>query len=329
MNSRSLTLEEAKERVNIPNLWDRFNLPGKPSKSCRCPWREDRKPSFSVSDDGKLFNDFATGEGGDAVDFLGKVARVATTDACRMFLAFAGSAPFPTPAPRRAKDPKPKPIFPPLELGTDSDIGALSELRRIRPAGLKWAVERGVLRFCTSEKYQVRAYVVTDSEGVSAQARRLDGIGWEHLEGAKAWTLPGSWASWPIGIREAEPFPGIALCEGGPDFLAGHYAALRQRLFNGTMFAPVAMLGATLRIHESALELFRGKRVRIFAHDDDAGRQAAKVWAGQLASVGLTPDAYDFFGLVRDDGKPAKDLNDSLRLNPAGFEEMGEEMVPL
>ena len=48
-----------------------------------------------------------------------------------------------------------------------------------------------------------------------------------------------------------------------------------------------------------------------------------------FASVGVTPDAYDFSGLVRDDGKPAKDLNDSLRLNRAGFEEIGEEMIPL
>ncbi len=36
--------------------------------------------------------------------------------------------------------------------------------------------------------------------------------------------------------------------------------------------SPVAMLGASQRIHADALPMFTGKRVRIFGHDDDAGR---------------------------------------------------------
>jgi len=40
----------------------------------------------------------------------------------------------------------------------------------------------------------------------------------------KKYTLSGSRTSWPIGVMEAEHYPAIALCEGGPDFLAafGH-----------------------------------------------------------------------------------------------------------
>ena len=329
MNSRSLTLEEAKGRVNIHFLWEKFNVAGKPSKSCKCPWREDRKPSFSVSDDGRLFNDFATGQGGDAVDFLANVTGLSVASACRLFLDFAGSAPPSAPVPRVPKGPKPKPSFPAMDSGTESDIKALSKLRGIPLAGLQWAVERGVLRFMTPERYQVRAWVVTDTEGVNAQARRLDGLGWKHLDGAKAWTLPGSWASWPIGIREAESFSTIALCEGGPDFLAAHYIALREQVSHPSKCAPVAMLGAGLRIHESALKLFRGKRVRILAHDDEAGRRAARVWTGQLASVGVNTDAFNFAGLVRADGTPAKDVNDCLLLNKAGFTDIGEEMMPV
>ena len=334
MNSRSLTLEQAKSRITIHFLWEKFNVAGKPSKSCRCPWRDDRKPSFSVSEDGLLYNDFGTGQGGDAVDFLANVTGLSVASACRLLLDFAGSAPPSTPAPRATKGPKPKPRFPAMDSGTEADIEALSKLRGIPLAGLQWAVERGVLRFMNHEQHPERAWVVTDAEGVNAQARRLDGTGWDHLEGnPKAWTLPGSWASWPIGIREAESFQSFALCEGAPDLLAAHYIALREQVSHpskrDTKCAPVAMLGAGLRIHENALELFREKQVRIFAHDDEAGRRAATVWAQQLRSVGVTPDAYNFAGLVRADGQRAKDLNDCLLLNEAGFAEIGEEMMPL
>jgi len=73
--------------------------------------------------------------------------------------------------------------------------------------------------------------IITDAARVNAQAGRMDGQCWNHLAGnPKAWTLPGSWASWPIGITEARDFRAIALCEGGPDFLAAHYLALWNRL---------------------------------------------------------------------------------------------------
>ena len=151
--------------------------------------------------------------------------------------------------------------------------------------------------------------------------------------GPKSWTLPGSWAGWPIGIREAASFPPTALCEGGPDLLAGHYIALREQINHpskrDTKCAPVTMLGASNRIPESALELLRGKQVRIFPHNDDAGRRAAVVWFQQLTSVGVIPDAYNFAGLVRADGQRAKDLNDCLLLNEAGLAEVGEEMMPV
>lgn len=33
-------LEVAKERLSIPDLWRLLNLPGKPGRSCRSPFRE-------------------------------------------------------------------------------------------------------------------------------------------------------------------------------------------------------------------------------------------------------------------------------------------------
>ena len=71
--------------------------------------------------------------------------------------------------------------------------------------------------------------------------------------------------------------------------------------------------------------MFTGKRVRIFGHDDEAGRAAVERWARQLESVGADVDAFSFAGLRQVDGKPVKDLNDSLLMDAASFAEARED----
>src|SRR6266540_3742129 len=213
-----LSLEAAKDRLRIPNLWRHFGFSGEPKTSCRCPWREDHHPSFSVSDDGCLWHDFTTNEGGDAIDFLARASGLSRADACRKFIELARGghiAPHLKPAPPK----KERPRFQCFERGSIAELKRLSQLRNMSLEGLQFAIERGLLWFATLRG--LRAWIVTDGERVNAQARRIDGGLWEHLDGSpKVWTLPGSWAGWPIGIKEAQPFPAIALCEGGPDFLA-------------------------------------------------------------------------------------------------------------
>ena len=59
---------------------------------------------------------------------------------------------------------------------------------------------------------------------------------------------------WPIGLLEAESYPAIALCEGGPDFLAafGHAWAscVEDRV------APVCMASVGNDIPADALPFF-------------------------------------------------------------------------
>ena len=129
---------------------------------------------------------------------------------------------------------------------------------------------------------------------------------------------------------EARPFPAIALCEGGPDLLAAHYLTLWEQATHtrrDVQCSPVAMLGATQRIHADALLQFTGKRIRIFGHDDTAGRAAVELWAGQLATVGADVDAFNFAGLVRMDSQPVKDLNDAVLMDSASFTQ-AERIMP-
>ena len=331
-----MTLEEAKSRLTIHDLWQRLGLDGDSRRNPRrSPFRKDTKPSFSVSKDGLLFNDFATGSAGDAIDFLGLALRVDKAEACRRFLEMAGGGSYsPTPsAPARKQEPepsKPKPTFPEFRKGTLADFQQLATLRGIGREGLEWASERGVLWFATLKEHP--AWLITDKARLNAQARRLDGKLWEHLTTpSKAWALPGSHARWPIGIQEAQDFPAVALCEGAPDFLACHFVALWEQASHYTRHdakcAPVAMLGASLRIHEDALPLFKGKIVRIFGHSDPAGDKAVHLWATQLREAGASVSAHSFKGLTKRDGSPANDLNDALSLDIESFIQAGR-MLP-
>lgn len=325
------TLADAKARLNIHGLWQHFGFTGEPKASCRCPWREDHKPSFSVNAEGTLWNDFSTGEAGDAVDFYQRASGLSQKDACRKFMELAGGTCSPSPRAARpcvTTQTKPKPVFPGFRCGTAEEIQHLASLRNIGREGLEWASERGLLVFATLK--DLPAWIVTDGARVNAQARRMDGKPWEHIQ-AKAWTLPGSWASWPIGITEAQEFRAIALVEGGPDLLAGHYLALWEQASHhakrDVQCVPVAMLGAGQKIHADALPMFHGKHVRIFGHDDDAGRGAVERWAAQLVKVGVTVDAFSFAGLQQVGGEPVKDLNDALLMDVGSFIRV-ERMLP-
>ena len=312
-----MTLTEAKVRLKIPDLWRYFDLQGKPGRSCRSPFREDSNASFSVSEDGLLWNDFADGTGGDAVDFLQRATGLDARATCRKFLELAIGQPLHPVTGRyriAQKQDRALPVFPPMRSGTAAEHEQLARLRHLHIEAIRVAVGADLLRF--AEWKRQAAWLVVDPSGHCAQARRMDGLPWSC--GAKAITLPGSWASWPIGCDLGE-YARIILTEGGPDLLAAlHFIVLSGR---ATDCCPVAMLGATQKIHPEALPYFAGKRVRIAAHADQAGRKAARTWAEQLATVGAHVDAVDCGGYPLIGGGISKDLNDLCRVqNPAQLE---------
>ena len=310
----SPSIAEAKDRLLIPELWRILDLPGTPSKSCRCPWREDHKPSFSVSDDGLLWNDFTTGQGGDAIDFLREATGLSKDAAFKKFMEMAGGMPStPLPVVRRAATPpqaRELPVLPAMRSGTPEEHKVLAALRHVHLEAVRVADGADLLRF--GESKGCPAWFVVDPGGRNAQARRLDGRPWEGID-AKAQTLPGCWASWPIGAGHGD-YDTICLVEGGPDLLAAlHFIVLGGR---AAEVAPVAMLGAGQKIHPEALPWFAGRRVRIYAHADDAGRAAAQRWRDQLIPVGATVDAVDCGGYRMQDGRTSGDLNDLTQIHP-------------
>ncbi len=212
---------------------------------------------------------------------------------------------------RKAK----RPNLPALERGSRADLLLLSTARNLAPAALDLASERGLLWFYDST--EGRAWLITDRAHRNAQARRLDGKPWA-WNGKKAWTIGGSCASWPIGLPESQPFPAIALCEGGPDFVS----VLHHALVTGVedRVAPVCIVGAGMSILAECLPAFEGKRVRIFVHDDAEGLDAARRWGRQLRDIAARVDGFTFDGLLRTDGAPVKDLCDLASIDADSWE---------
>ena len=332
MTGARLSLDEAKARLDVATLWRVLNLPGQPSRSCRCPLHEDRSASFSVfvSQKGALRWKCHAGCGeGGPVELLARVLSIDEREACRRLLELAdGDEVAATWTPPRSKPasvpPSERRLLLPsgMNPGSLEDHLAVARQRGLSVAGVQLANARGLLWF--SEQRGTAAWIVTDRERINAQARRMDGGLWEHIGDKKAWTLPGSRAAWPIGCRESEGFPFVVLVEGGPDLLAAHHFIIAEG--READVAAIAVLGASNDIPVHALKVLANKHVRIYPHVDRAGGTAAVAWAAQLERVDCTVDAFDLEGLRRVDGGTVKDLNDLAAIDPDCYEAESETL---
>lgn len=315
-------LEIAKQKLAIPELWERRGWPGKPGRSCPVPYRDDHKPSGSVFRDGLLFHDFATGETLDAPALLARVEDLPMAEACRRFLALAGVQPDPAadhapPPPRRAvAEIRTKPTLPPLRQPTADEIEAIAEQRGIRPGGCELARLLGFLH--VTSWHGLPVWAITDKTRWSCQYRRLDGRPFEIRGGqVKTITAKGSWASWPVAVAEAAE-RGVRraiVCEGATDFLAAFSLIWEER--GEAAVQPVAMLGAGGSIPAEAIPHFRAiGEVLIVPDLDKAGAAAAARWEHQLLEAGVAASCLDLRGLYRRDCRPVKDLNDLCRMEP-------------
>lgn len=215
--------------------------------------------------------------------------------------------------PRSAASSK-RPSLPPL---TPLRIEHMEQFAAVRGwqclGGLGQAKLRGFGHYCEVWDVNERqpTILLTDSSRRNVELRRLDGQLWACIE-KKVRTLPDVDPNWPIGAADIGVHPVIGLCEGGPDFIALMLCGVLEGIFN---FAPVFMTGASKRISKDALPRFRGKRVRIFVHQDEAGRDAGERWKDQLYLAGASKvDGFSFEGLRLPAGRPIKDLADYATL---------------
>jgi hypothetical protein len=209
-------LEVAKERLRIPALWVILTLPGRPGRSCRSPFREDRNPSFVIFDNDRRFYDHGTGQAGDAVDFLAMALGISNGDASRKLIELAGVIPQ-TPHFQReekhgsgdemAEKARKRESWPTFDAPTGAEVKAIANCGAYPLKGSHLPQKRA----CCGAPIAMRDKLGSSPiRGVSnAQARRMDGQLWAHIGSKKAWTLPGSTATHNHRCRRIpRPHPG-------------------------------------------------------------------------------------------------------------------------
>lgn len=292
-------LDAARAALDIPAIGRLLFPSWRCGASCRAPWREDRHASLSVYANGARWKDHATGEGGDAVDFVARSLGCSLSDAALELIRMAGTGGA-FAAPPRVAPPPPvvprlpervgKPCLDGITVPTVGHLAAIASLRGWATfAPLEIAVRRGLL-WAQNASEEGPAWVLTDDARRAAQARRLDGKPWAGID-AKAKTLRGSSASWPVGAANIGERPLVLVAEGGPDMLAALTVA--WLLDAADIAAPVAMLGAGQRIHPDALPHFAGRHVRVVEQADAAGARAGRKWFDQLRAVARHVDGWE------------------------------------
>lgn len=337
MSDLRQAIDAAKARLPLPSLLSILDLTAHAKQSAKCPFHEDRSPSFSVwhGAQGWQWKCQSGCGNGDEISFLEIYFRISRPEAIRRFVSIAGdtiAAPF-TIARKTPSLPSTGPSLPDdASPGTEADWRALADLRRIdyRAAGI--AATLGTLYFGTVCGF--RCWIIADERRVCAEARRMDGQSFPtigDLGARKAHTIKGSVKSWPVGlaVRGNTPadFRALLIVEGGPDYLA----ALHFTLAHNSDCLPVAFLGAGVgsAIHSEALPLLRGLRGRLYPHHESngVGVAAARKWAAQFADAGAHVDAFSFADLRKADGSPVKDLNDCTSIHPDDAHEL-EGLLP-
>jgi hypothetical protein len=337
-------IAEAKQRLPLSLLWRKLAWPGEPAKSCRVPFRpDDSRESGSVfvppQGDCELFHDFKSGETLDAIAVLARVEGLENGEACRRFVELAGfnadarergSRLGHAPPRKAAQEGRRKPVLPLLRMPTLEECQAIAASRGLLPRAVTTAAADGLLCVC-QEWRGVPCWALTDGSGWNAIFRRMDGEPFALADGRSVKTLgiKGGFAAWPVGLELAREHDlrALALVEGAPDALAAYQVLCESRALiteDGRQAAGVlCMAGAALSIPADCLHFFANRRVRIFADADEEGHTAAARWECQLEDAGALVDSFDLRGLLREDGKPVKDLNDACRMTACDRASLG------
>lgn len=321
-------LQLAEQRLPLPELARLLGLeicqrPG----TCRSPFREERKPSWAwwFGNDGRgRWMDHASGEAGDCASFVARALGLSNREGVLRYLELSGltekdftflpvalpKLPAPRPVePRATKEPPKLPED--IHCGTDEELEELMCSRgwetEHQASGLRQISDLGFLRFGTWQGE--RAWFLVDPVGRFFEARRMDRKPWRST-GAKS-DSRGSKSL--LGAERINVHSLVLLVEGAPDFLACALLIAEGGWDNVICLkdaVPVAMLGAGSRLPGHDLAKFKGSRVIILPHLDNAGRKARDTWKAQLREAGAVVGDVNLSRFVHKGGKDLADTFD-------------------
>jgi hypothetical protein len=308
MSSRSDTLTAAIRAVDLPSLMLEFfpESHAKPGTAgvYFAAWRGNHNtPAVSVNrrDQVWLWSDKATGDGGNAFDFLVGPAGMERQEAAEFLLAKAGlvSAQGAGDDRRQTFRPIPEAAYKAFGNAVPVPITAIRGRGFNKPLLAKYRI------IPAHDNPDDALIPITDPNGVVIQVKRRYGTPrgkdgkeryrYEHSGyGAPPWCSEGSHRRSTLFIIEGELNAIIA------------HAALEEAGEIG--FGVMGVAGAESALYEG---LCHGKHVIIYTDDDEAGYRAAERWAGEARQQGarsvhhLPPQDEDFCDYAGRAGRPA------------------------
>jgi hypothetical protein len=325
-------IDRAKELLPIPVLWRLLNLPGEPGKTgqaCHSPFREDRHASFAIYDGGKTAFDFTTGQKYDGPSVLAEARGLSIGQALKDFVELAGgdagrcehvSLQKQSDSQYQREVLQRRPDLSRFRMPSKAELLAIASDRGLAIAAPIIAARLGCVK--CGNVCGFASWILVDRSGLIGEARRFGREDFPPIGDIgrrKAHRIRGSVKSWPLGLGVdrslIEKASLLAVCEGGPDWLAAWHFIYRAKRWD---VFPVSILGRCVHgLHYEALELLKGKRIKFFPHadpDDGALKQIGLI-GEQLRMVGCQLSYFDLAGLRTAGGKPAKDLNDLASLD--------------
>lgn len=310
----------------------------------RCPFHTERTPSFSVDGEAGRFHCFGCGVGGDVFDFWalrrGKDVKVREQwgEVLAELAGIAGVGPMVegvkvkkvAAVKRVTLEESGRPWLPSMRRLRADERHVLARLRGVSVEAVELAGDDGRLGWCLWPQSEhegitsrsVGSWCVTDAARWCAQWRRMDGGLYQGAGGKerKSWSTKNT--SWVVGCGDLRRVDRVVLVEGGADMLAGYHLVADLGLMGDV--GVCCLFGASNNIAPECWPLLSGKRVRIFADNDEPRRrvfkdgretwlrpgwEAAAKWQGQLDAIGALVSVVDFEPLGREVG----DLNDFVR----------------
>ena len=314
--SHSDRIASLRRSCGIAWAWKYLDLPGSPGKPCLSPFRQEKKPSFSVyrdKDGAEKWWDAGISKGGDVVDFWMEAKQVAVAVAIKELEAILGLG-FAEPptkyqpaSPASEKFVWPESYRPPGK----EECEFLEKLRGIDAAAFYLAGTLGTLVIGKHPRSGELLWWITDRKRVGLEGRTFTGKPCAD-SGQKCTAYPGSDKSWAYGLATRTPeldrVENVMLVEGSPDYFAGLAMALESPL----NFTVAAMLGAGPRLGLEALAALRGRHVLIIPHSDSGGATCSMRWREALLANGCKVTLQPL--QKQSDKGPIKDVNDLLRM---------------
>jgi Toprim-like len=281
-------IEKICASCTIEWAWTILDLPGRPARTCKSPFREDKKPSFSVymAKSGQRWYDQGTGEGGDVVDLWAKAKGITLATAINELGAMIGEVERHSSKYKISEEkPEEKTVQWPsdLRMPTIAECESLGMLRDLPAAAFDLAARLGFLKVGTHRGELL--WFLTDASKQGAEGKTFTGDPCV-ASGKKIVAIPGTNKSWCYGLisdkKEWDAIDKLILVEGLPDFFA-----VFSLLIDWPGSARViTMLGASTMPADECEKYIGMRDILLIPHNDQEGERATKKWIDRLLGFG-------------------------------------------